>query len=241
MILSLIRSAAKAITPQVAVDYVKARRFGLDVATQLRRRDSLSERVDFARNHFKFRSNQKHPEIEGLLNRVAALSPSLVCEIGADNGGTLALLTSVAQPTARILSMDIKYRFPMQESAKFIVGPGQQLTCLERDSHQQETLVEVKKWLNGAKFDFLFIDGDHTYDGVKKDFEMYGPLVRSGGLIAFHDIVPDFKTRYGIATPRNAGEVPVFWKEVHKQFEEFEEFIEDPAQDGYGIGLIRVP
>jgi len=38
--------------------------------------------------------------------------------------------------------------------------------------------------------DFLFIDGDHTYEGVEGDFEMYSPLVRRGGIIAFHDIVP---------------------------------------------------
>ena len=33
------------------------------------------------------------------------------------------------------------------------------------------------------------IDGDHTYEGVKQDFEMYSPLVRDGGLIGFHDVV----------------------------------------------------
>jgi len=43
--------------------------------------------------------------------------------------------------------------------------------------------------LNGEPLDFLFIDGDHTYEGVKRDFEMYSPLVRNGGIIAFHDIV----------------------------------------------------
>jgi hypothetical protein len=36
----------------------------------------------------------------------------------------------------------------------------------------------------------LFIDGDHTYEGVRRDFEMYSPLVRKGGIIAFHDIYP---------------------------------------------------
>jgi hypothetical protein len=33
----------------------------------------------------------------------------------------------------------------------------------------------------------LFIDGDHRYEGVRRDFEMYSPLVGAGGLIAFHD------------------------------------------------------
>jgi len=41
----------------------------------------------------------------------------------------------------------------------------------------------VNPWI-----DFLFIDGDHTYEGVKQDFQMYSPLVKKGGLIAFHDI-----------------------------------------------------
>jgi len=35
----------------------------------------------------------------------------------------------------------------------------------------------------------LFPDGDHSYEGVKRDFEMYSPLVRPGGIIAFHDTV----------------------------------------------------
>ena len=36
--------------------------------------------------------------------------------------------------------------------------------------------------------DFLFIDGDHSLEGVKLDDEQYGQLVRSGGIIAFHDV-----------------------------------------------------
>lgn len=35
--------------------------------------------------------------------------------------------------------------------------------------------------------DFVFIDGDHTYEAVKIDFEMYFKKVRHGGLIFLHD------------------------------------------------------
>lgn len=34
---------------------------------------------------------------------------------------------------------------------------------------------------------FVFIDGDHGYDGVKKDFELWFPKVKIGGVMAFHD------------------------------------------------------
>lgn len=36
-------------------------------------------------------------------------------------------------------------------------------------------------------FDFIFIDGDHKYSGVKKDLELYYPKLRRGGIICGHD------------------------------------------------------
>lgn len=70
------------------------------------------------------------------------------------------------------------------------------------DSHDKKTLTELATGLmsrNDYKneidpykheyFDFLFIDGDHSYEGVRKDWEMYSPLVKKGGLICFHDTV----------------------------------------------------
>lgn len=39
---------------------------------------------------------------------------------------------------------------------------------------------------------FLFIDADHSYDGVKKDFEVWFPILKSGAFILFHDSIdPD--------------------------------------------------
>jgi len=46
----------------------------------------------------------------------------------------------------------------------------------------------VKNW--NFPFDFIFIDGDHTYEAVKKDFEDWYPLTKPGGFIAFHDSHP---------------------------------------------------
>ena len=35
--------------------------------------------------------------------------------------------------------------------------------------------------------DMVFIDGDHSYDAVRRDIVNYKPLVRTGGLICGHD------------------------------------------------------
>lgn len=37
------------------------------------------------------------------------------------------------------------------------------------------------------KIDFLFIDGDHSIEGCKSDFELYAHKIVPGGFIAFHD------------------------------------------------------
>jgi len=37
------------------------------------------------------------------------------------------------------------------------------------------------------KIDFLFIDGDHSYEGVKKDFELYSQILSDSGIIIIHD------------------------------------------------------
>ncbi len=37
------------------------------------------------------------------------------------------------------------------------------------------------------KIDVLFIDGDHSYEGVKQDFELYSNIVNPKGIIILHD------------------------------------------------------
>jgi len=54
------------------------------------------------------------------------------------------------------------------------------------DSMAPETMEKVKARLAGRSIDLLFIDGDHSYNGVKHDYEIYAPMTRH--IIAFHDI-----------------------------------------------------
>ena len=53
------------------------------------------------------------------------------------------------------------------------------------DSHSQEAIdFLIATQLN---YDIIFIDGDHSYEGVKKDFEYYKEFLNYGGFIIFHD------------------------------------------------------
>jgi len=93
------------------------------------------------------------------------------------------------------------------------------------NSKDPEVVKKAKDYFPDRTVDFLFIDGEHTYEAVKQDYLNYGPMVRPGGIIAFHDTVH-------IETNINR-----FWEELLKengnlQTEEF--------KDHNGIGVIHV-
>src|SRR5208282_1825642 len=95
---------------------------------------------------------------------------------------------------------------------------GQRLHLLRVDSHSPETKERVLEILAGELLDYLFIDGDHTYEGVQRDFRMYSPLVRSGGIVAFHDIATH--------TQGSDCQVAQFWNDIKNGYEH-REIIED--------------
>lgn len=35
--------------------------------------------------------------------------------------------------------------------------------------------------------DFIFIDGDHSFDGLRSDWEAWSPLIAPGGIVMLHD------------------------------------------------------
>lgn len=55
------------------------------------------------------------------------------------------------------------------------------------NSHAPPTVKKVRDGAHGDRFDMLFIDGDHSYEGVMADWLLYSHLVAPGGIVAFHD------------------------------------------------------
>jgi cephalosporin hydroxylase len=199
---------------------------------------SLEEQVDLIRSQNIFGAIQQRSEISRLLEILRQDPPRYVCEIGTASGGTLFLLTKVCQPDALLLSIDLGLSFERCLVHARLASHRQRIVSIRGDSSTPKTLARVRSLLNGHLLDLLFIDGDHSYEGVRADFAIYSPLVRPGGLIVLHDIVPDSRTRYGKPTIHYSGGVPVFWEEIRTKHKT-SEFIEDPEQDGYGIGIIH--
>ena len=195
--------------------------------------------VDFAYNTYAriIKPKQKKSEIIQLLKLLKPQKLHVIIEIGTMKGGTLFLLSRIAANDAIIISIDLprakfgggypKYRIPLY---KGFASQNQRVFLIRADSHLKSTLKKVQNILKDKKVDLLFLDGDHTYMGVKNDFEMYKPLLGKRGIVGFHDIV--------IHPPEQDVNVYKLWNEI-KQDYEFKEIVDDWDQKWAGIGYIK--
>ena len=145
--------------------------------------DTLSESADPTIKNPRYREGryiqQDYTEVWELVQRLSVLNPQRCLEIGNACGGTTLVWKAVCP---EVVSIDL-----------YPVGSGDGVITLDmfedvhfilKDSHSSEALEGAKKF---APYDFLFIDGDHEPAGVLSDYQMYAPLVRSGGIVVFHD------------------------------------------------------
>jgi predicted O-methyltransferase YrrM len=208
MIRALRRAAAAAATPEAAVEAAFRTRVGSTSVVPTQVREEMFE----------------------FLTRVREDRPRRVLEIGTDNGGTLYLLAWASAPDARLLSIDIREYDRLRRRLYNSLGRhGQRVTVLRGDSRSHATRAAVERYFRGGPLDLLFIDGDHAYESVRRDYELYAPLVRVGGTVAFHDIVEGPES--------SVGGVPRFWREVRPSLCHTVEIVHSSDQGGYGIGL----
>jgi predicted O-methyltransferase YrrM len=101
-------------------------------------------------------------------------------------------------------------------------------------SHLNSTRQAVEEI--SPTLDLLFIDGDHSYAGVKRDFALYSPIVRPAGMIVFHDIAPHDTHKFPLEP---ACEVDRFWREIKDSYRHTE-IIDSPDQGWAGVGVLTV-
>lgn len=112
-------------------------------------------------------------EMRQMLEVMAQLRPKKILEIGVHTGNGLKAFGE-AFPFAELYGLEIDTQHLQYREFQLIEG----------DSKDPEIIEKVRGF---GQFDFIFIDGDHTYEGVKADWENYFPMVRPGGAVGFHD------------------------------------------------------
>ena len=147
---------------------------------------------------------------------------SAILEIGCYDGGTTYSLSHFAN---MLVTVDLHNpaRFDTEQIKKIC----KKYAYLGGDSHDPA----IHTLLEGCLFDFIFIDGDHTYEGVKRDFEIYSKYAKPGSRIAFHDIV---ESPYHVSERCFVGK---WWNEVKLRYKS-EELTKDAKMEWGGIGII---
>ena len=192
---------------------------------------NIEEVVDKA---FGLYMPQERDEIVQLAKFVYELQPKVVVEIGTKFGGTFMIWNEIA-PGIKI-SVDlvegihggVSRSDTDARNARFKELYNDSCIFIEGDSHDSATYDLLVKALDGKTIDFLFIDGDHTYEGVKEDYETYSSLVSENGYIGFHDINDTQRHR-----DRDVY-VGKLWNELEGEKTEF-----NVNADWAGIGVIK--
>jgi predicted O-methyltransferase YrrM len=107
-------------------------------------------------------------------------------EIGCYAGGSACLI--LQRPNTRVISIDLGT--PIGENVVLanvnkLNKLNNSYNYLKGNSQTYEMVNRLKELIN--EIDVLFIDGDHSYQGVINDFLLYEGLVKVGGYIVFDD------------------------------------------------------
>lgn len=98
-------------------------------------------------------------------------------EVGVDKGKSLSIASMVAKPGVRLFGVDIN---SLPYLGEFLLEYKNTSFCRSDSSEY------AAQWKFG-KISVLFIDGDHSYEGCKKDIEAWYPHMKEGGVMMFHD------------------------------------------------------
>jgi predicted O-methyltransferase YrrM len=107
-------------------------------------------------------------------------------EIGCYAGGSACLVSQ--RKNTNVYSIDLGHPISPDIAIKNVNNfntTNNLYEYIKGNSQSEETLNTLKNFID--HIDVLFIDGDHTLNGVKLDFNIYSPMVKSGGYIVFDD------------------------------------------------------
>jgi predicted O-methyltransferase YrrM len=145
---------------------------------------------------FLFSSNQLHHAIismsvhEGALlwRRAHGLRDGTVAEIGRSKGGSTLLLAAALGEGSHVYSYDLHVK-----ATAGAVSDAELRTVLERYGLADRVTLVVGDSRTAepppAPCELVLVDGNHSYEGVRADFEAWHDRVCPGGHMLFHDAV----------------------------------------------------
>jgi len=154
------------------------------------------------------RCEQHKRELEWFYKYIKSTDKILI--IGSKHGG-LEYQINKNFPDVKLISCDIS---PQQDNKSFVIIG---------NSAETETQEQIK---SHGPYDIIFVDGDHSYEGVKKDWEF--SLKLNPRIIAFHDIAK------AIRHEREGCQVDLLWDEIKR------DYVTDEKIVGCGWGGIGV-
>lgn len=183
---------------------------------------------------YSSKASQDSFEMWQLLENVERIKPQRILEIGMDKGHSL-FTWHKAFPNALVAGIDrAESSFDDMYKTLFLSGHVNNVKPIFGDSHNGSMYKYIKHEVFGGDFvDFLFIDGDHTYEGVKRDWQIYAPMVRPGGFVALHDT-----KRIGEKWAGNV-EVRRFADEMQQKFPSIEIWNGPKGDNGPGTILFK--
>lgn len=140
-------------------------------------------------------------ELKILSGYASQVEKGIIVEIGAWTGRSGKIL-ALSSPTSQIISIDY-FKNPYFAFHLGVLNAGEAYQECQKNMEginnwqliKEDTKKAGKNW--EKEIDLLFIDGDHEYEGVKSDIQLFVPYVKSGHVVLFHDYVtselPDVK------------------------------------------------
>ena len=115
-----------------------------------------------------------------LFRLVRARPGAQIMEIGRYHGGSAFLFAVAGDHNSMVTSIDIA---PQNDELLQIAlkksGLAHKVQLVVGDSRAGEARVN--------SYDLIFVDGDHSYEGVRHDYEHWRKAVKPGGYLAFHN------------------------------------------------------
>lgn len=121
---------------------------------------------------------------------------SVIVEVGSHLGATSCML-ALGNRNNKVFCVDTWRNDTMPEGLRDTFGEFQKnIKDFANIIPLRGASEDVSKKFD-EKIDLLFIDGDHSYEGVKTDVFSWIPRCRDGAIVVFHDIGPGC-SEYGV-------------------------------------------